>query len=129
MIQGLHCTCIECFIYFSKVCDVHHIFHTFMCLSTRSHVVSIWLRKICMSEYGIERQTCKLELWFNKSRKVDFFDWILGRFCVVPFEVGQKKLIDFNQEELPWDKAEREGERQRKKVRDNNGTYDYVKKA
>ena len=54
-----------------------------------------------MSEYGIERQTCKLELWFNKSRKVDFFDWILGRFCVVPFEVGQKKLIDFNQEELP----------------------------
>lgn len=60
---------------------------------------------------------------------MDFFDWILGRFCVVPFEVGQKKLIDFNQEERPWDKAEREGERQRKEVRDNNGIYDYVKKA
>lgn len=60
---------------------------------------------------------------------MDFFDWILGELSVVRFEVGQKKLIDFNQEEIPWDKAEREGERQRKEVRDNNGTYDYIKKA
>lgn len=32
---------------------------------------------------------------------------------VVGFEVGQKKLIGFNEEELSWDKAEREEVRDR----------------
>lgn len=43
---------------------------------------------------------------------------------MVPFEVGQAETDRLNQEEI-LEKAER----QRKEVRDNNRTYDYVKKA